>query len=151
RVLVDESPDHLLDLLARDVTHVATLEHLVAVAVDDLALLVHDVVVLEHALADEVVLLLDLALGVLDLLREHLRLDRLLFAVVALGTEAIEDLVDPVAGEQAHEVVLGGQEEARLARVALAAGAAAQLVVDPARLVALRAEDVQAPELARLL
>ena len=54
--------------------------------------------------------------------------------------EAVEDLVDAVAGEQAHEVVLGGEEEARLARVALAAGAAAQLVVDAARLVALGAD-----------
>ena len=144
RVLVDQALDHLGDLLARDRAHVAALEHLVAVAVDDLALLVHDVVVLEHALADEVVLLLDLALRVLDLLREHLRLDRLFLAVVALRAEAVEDLVDPVAGEQAHEVVLGGEEEARLARVALAAGAAAQLVVDPARLVALGAADEQA-------
>jgi hypothetical protein len=39
--------------------------------------------------------------------------------------EAVEDLVDPVAGEQADEVVLGREEEARLARVALAAGAPA--------------------------
>ena len=56
--------------------------------------------------------------------------------------------VDPVAGEQADEVVLAGEVEARLAGVALAAGAAAELVVDAARLVALGAEDVQAAELA---
>ena len=61
-------------------------------------------------------------------------------AVGVDGAEAVEDLVDPVAGEQADEVVLGGEEEARLAGVALAAGAAAQLVVDPARLVALGAD-----------
>src|SRR6185295_14541691 len=109
-----------------------------------LALLVHHVVVLEDALADEEVLLLDLALGVLDLLREHLRLDRLLFALLAGGPEAVEDAIDAVAGEQAHEVVLGGQEEARLAGIALAAGAAAQLIVDSPRLVALGAADEQA-------
>ena len=132
------------DLLARRVAHVLALEHAVAVLVDDLALLVHHVVVLEDALADEEVLLLDLALGVLDLLREHLRLDRLLVALLVDRTEAVEDAVDAVAGEEAHEVVLGGEEEARLAGVALAAGAAAQLVVDAARLVALRADDEQA-------
>ena len=141
RVLVDEPADHVADRLARDQAHVAALEHLVAVLVDDLALLVHDVVVLEHALADEEVLLLDLALGALDLLRQHLGLDRLLLALLADGAEAVEDAVDAVAGELAHEVVLGGEEEARLAGVALAAGAAAQLVVDPARLVALGADD----------
>ena len=51
--------------------HVLALEDLVAVRVDDPALLVHDVVVLEHALADEEVLLLDLLLGLLDLLGQH--------------------------------------------------------------------------------
>src|SRR3954451_4302254 len=144
RVLVHQAADDLGDLLAGDGAHVAALEHLVAVAVDDLALLVHHVVVLEDALADEVVLLLDLALRVLDLLREHLRLDRLFLAVVAPRAEPVQDLVDPVAGEQAHEVVLGGEEEARVARIALGAGAPAQLVGDPARLVALRAADEQA-------
>ena len=124
--------------------HVAALEHVVAVLVDDPALLVHDVVVLEHALADEEVLLLDLPLGLLDLLGEHPGLDRLLVALLVGRPEAVEDLVDPVAGEQAHEVVLGGEEEARLARVALAAGAAAELVVDAPRLVALGADDEQA-------
>ena len=54
-------------------------------------------------------------------------------------------------GEQAHEVVLGREVEARLAGVALAAGAAAQLVVDAARLVALGAEDEQPAELLHLL
>ena len=68
-----------------------------------------------------------------------------------VGAEAVEDPVDPVAGEQAHQVVLGREVEARLAGIALAAGAAAQLVVDPARLVALGAEDVQAAGLHHLL
>ena len=53
-----------------------------------------------------------------------------------------------VAGEDAHQVVFERQVEAARARVALAAGAAAELVVDAARLVALGAEDVQAAELA---
>ena len=44
----------------------------------------------------------------------------------------------------AHDVVLQTQEEAALARVALAAGAAAQLVVDAARLVPLGAQNEQA-------
>ena len=77
-------------------------------------------------------------------LREDLRLHRL----VVRDLEALHDVVDPVAGEQAHEVVLAREVEARLAGVALAARAAAELVVDPARLVALGAEHVEAAELA---
>src|SRR5690606_5534580 len=76
--------------------------------------------------------------------------DRALLALLADGAEAVEDPVDPVAGEQPHELVLGGEVEARLAGVALAAGAAAELGVDPARLVALGAEDEQAAGLHHL-
>ena len=56
-----------------------------------------------------------------------------------------------LAAEDAHQVVFERQVEARAARVALAAGAAAQLVVDAARLVALGAEDVQAARRQHLL
>ena len=46
--------------------------------------------------------------------------------------------------EDAHQVVFHRQVEAARARVALASGAAAQLVVDATRFVALGADDVQA-------
>ena len=74
-----------------------------------------------------------------------------LHGLVVRELEALDDVVDAVAGEEAHELVLGGEVEAGLARVALAAGAAAQLVVDAARLVALGAEHVEAAELAHPL
>jgi hypothetical protein len=126
-------------------------EHLVAVLVDDLALLVHHVVVLEDALADQVVLLLDLALA-FSICFESI------FASIgssspesSTGPEAVEDAVDAVAGEQADEVVLGGRGRSATRPGLPAAGAATQLVVDPSRLVALRAADVQATGLEHLL
>src|SRR4029079_6516925 len=88
---------------------------------------------------------------VLDLLAQHLRLERVLLALVVGGAEPVEDLVDPVAGEEADEIVLGGEEEAGGAGVTLAPGAAAELVVDPARLVTLGAADEQATGLADLV
>ncbi len=63
----------------------------------------------------------------------------------------LHDPADPVAGEQAHEIVGAGEVEARLAGVALAARTAAQLVVDAPRLVALGAEDVETAELEHAL
>ena len=54
-------------------------------------------------------------------------------------------------GEQAHELVLERQVEPALAGIALAAGAAPQLVVDAPALVALGAEHVEAAELADLV
>src|SRR5205823_7860814 len=126
-------------------------EDLVAIGVDHLALLIEDVVVLEGVLAHQEVLLLDLPLRLLDLLGEHPRLDRLLVALLVDGAQTVQDLVDPLASEQPHQVVLCGEEEARFAWVALAAGPASKLVVDPARLMALGAEDEQAAGVQHVL
>ena len=54
-------------------------------------------------------------------------------------------------GEEPHEVVFEREVEAALAGVALAPGAAAELVVDAAALVALGAEHVEPAELADLV
>ena len=56
----------------------------------------------------------------------------------------VHDRLDRAGPEPPHQVVLQRQVEPRLARVALPAGAAAQLVVDAARLVPLGAEHVEA-------
>ena len=133
----------LVDPAAHVLGEVEPLEHGAPLLVDDLPLDVQNVVVLEDVLAHHEVLLLDALLGVLDLVREDLRLHRL----VVRQLEAVHDVEDPVAGEQAHDLVLAREVEARLAGVALAARAAAQLVVDAPRLVALGAEHVEAAEL----
>src|SRR4029079_1469905 len=139
---LDRTPDHLFDPALDLVGEVLALEHPPALLVDDDALLVHHVVVLEDVLPRDEVLLLDLLLCVLDLLREEFRLHRL----VVRNLETLDDPIDPIAGEQTHEVVLGGQVETRLAGIALTAGAAAELVVDPSRLVPLGAEHVEAAQ-----
>ena len=74
---------------------------------------------------------------------------RMLDDLALLDAHALHQARDALAAEQAHQVVLERQEEARRARIALAAGAAAQLPVDAPRLVALGAEDVQAAQVRR--
>ena len=58
----------------------------------------------------------------------------------------VDERLDHRRVEQPHQVVAEREVEPRLARVALTAGAAAQLVVDAARLVPLGAEDVEPAE-----
>ena len=145
--LLAREPVHLVDQQLGDpvaglLGEVGALEHLAPLGVDDLALLVEDVVVLQHPLADVEVLLLDLLLRALDRLAEALGLD----GQVVARPQQVEDLVDAVTREDPDQVVLGGQVEARAAGVALAPGAAAQLVVDAAALVALGADHVEPAE-----
>jgi hypothetical protein len=127
-------------LLGRQLGGVAALQHLPAQRIDGLALLVHDVVVLEQVLADVEVVALDLLLRVLDGPVD----ERVLDGDVLFHPQALHQAGDPLGAEDAHQVVFERKIEARAARVALAAGAAAELVVDAAGLVALGAEDVQA-------
>ena len=121
---------------------ICAFEQLAAQRVDALALLVHHVVVLEQVLADGEVLRLDLLLRALDGACDHAVLDR----HALFHAEPLHQARDAVRPEDAHQVVFERQVEARRAGVALAAGAAAQLVVDAPRLVPLGAEDVQAAE-----
>src|SRR4029077_11614324 len=133
--VLDDLLDPELDLFGQ----VLTVEHLSALLVDSSAVAVEDVVVLEDVLAHDKVLLLDLLLRALDLPGEDLRLHGL----VVRDLEALHDPLDPVAGEETDDVVLAREVETRLARVALAARAAAKLVVDAPRLVPLGAEHVE--------
>ena len=80
-------------------------------------------------------------------LGEHLVLD----GGVLVQAQRVHHVLDPLAAEEAHQVVLQGEVEPGLAGVALAAGTAAQLVVDPAGLVALGADDEEAAGGADLL
>ena len=79
-------------------------------------------------------------------LRDHLRLER-----HVVGERRVHHPLHQPGREQAHQLVFEREVEAALAGVALTAGAAAQLVVDAARLVPLGAEHVEAAEGADLV
>ena len=121
---------------------VVAVQHPASLGVDDGALLVQHLVVLEHVLADLEVLLLDLRLRRTDRAGDHLRFDRHLVGNV----QRVHDLLDRRAVEQPHQVVAEREVEARLPRVALTTGAPAQLVVDAPRVVPLGAEHVKPAE-----
>ena len=76
---VDERIDRLSEVLESGSLQVDAIQDLITALVDDLALLVHHLVVLEHVLANLRVPLLDGGLCALDGLRHHLRFDRLVF------------------------------------------------------------------------
>ena len=125
---VDEVVDDLVGRVDDVLLPLAAVEDGAPQRVDRLALLVHHVVVLEEVLAGLEVAPLDLLLRALDRLRHHPVLD----GNALLHAEALHPGHQALAAEDAHQVVLEREVEARRAGIALAAGAAAELVVDAA-------------------
>ena len=90
-------PDGIRDVHADALTH----QGVTALAIDNGTLLVHDVIVLQQALTDTEVVLLDLFLCALYLLRNHRTLQHLAF----LETELIHHGGDALRTEQTHQLV----------------------------------------------
>ena len=143
----DERVDHLGAHLGDDLRKVFGIHQLDALLEDDLALVVHDVVVFEKVLADVEVARLDLLLRLLQRLVDPRMDDRL----ALLEAERLQHAVHALGAEDAHQIVLDRQVEFRAAGIALAAGAAAQLVVDAAAFVAFGGEHVEAAGGERLV
>ena len=142
-MLVDLLVDHLGDQVAA----VDAVQNPLAVAIDALPLLVHHLVVFEQVLADFEVSLFDFLLGAFDAAGDHAAFDGLAF----LHAQPREQVLDPLAGEDPHQVVFEREVEAAAAGVALPAATAAELQVDAAGFVPLGADDVQAAELLDFL
>src|SRR5439155_1985896 len=130
----------LLHDVHQPVAHVIAVNDLVAEAVNDFALLVHDVVVFERAFADLEVVLLDALLRLLDGTIQE-RVGQLLALFQA---DPLHHFHDPVRTEQPHQIVLERNEEVGRSWVALSRAASSQLAVDAAGFMAFRADDVQA-------
>ena len=126
---------------------ILAVKHLAALAVDDIALLVHDIVVFKDAFTGLEVAALDRALRLLDGVGEHLMVKR----GVLIDLHRVHKAGEPVGTEETHDIVRQRKVEAALAGVALTAGTAAQLVIDTAGLVALGAKDEEAADGAHLL
>ena len=133
---------HVAQELVEHRVQIALDHEFAAQGVDDLALLVHDVVVIQQGFADLEVVGFHPLLGPFHGAGDHGVFNGFAVAQAQLFHEAL----DPVRAEQAHQVVFQREVEAGGAGVALAARTAAQLVVDAAAFMALGAQDVQAAQ-----
>ena len=122
-----------MDLLLQ----VFPVEDLAALGIDQVALLVHDVVIFQHALTRLEVAALHGLLGLLDRTGEHLGVQRR----ILFHLERVHHAHNTLRTEQTHDVIRHGEIEAALTRVALSAGTAAQLVVDSAAFMPLGTEN----------
>ncbi len=102
---------------------------------------------MQHVFADAEVPALHPALGALNGVGHHARLN----GHIVLNLQAVHHGGKPFAAKKAHQIVLQGDVEPAFARVSLAAGAAPQLVVNAAALMALGANDIEAAQRLDLL
>ena len=121
-------------------SRVIAAQDLAALGVDHLPLLVHDVIVFQEVFADVEVVAFHPLLGLLDGVGHQAVLDG--FPVI--HPQAAHEALDAVGAEDAQQVVFQGEIEPGGPGIALAAGAAPELVVDAAGLVAFGAQDVEA-------
>ena len=138
--LIQPGVDLLADHVQHELLAIAAFQDPLPIAIDPLALLVHDLVVFQQVLADFEVPLFDLLLGAFDAAGDHVAFDR--FAL--LHAQPGEPVLDPLAAELPHQVVFQRKIETAAAGIALAAAAPAELEVDAAGFVALAAQHVQA-------
>ena len=103
---------------------------------------VDDVVVLNNIFARIKVVTLDTLLSCLQRLRHSTVLNWRFF----VDTQPVHQRCDALPLENSHQIIFGRYVKLCLARVALTTAATAQLIVNPARLVALRADHHQAAQ-----
>jgi hypothetical protein len=84
---------------------VLSAQDLSSLRVDHLALLVHDIVVLEKMFTDFKIVSLDFPLGILDGLRHETMLNRL----VLFNAQAIHDVRNPLGPKNPKKVILQSQ------------------------------------------
>ena len=103
--------------------HTDTLTHqgVAALGVDHVSLLVHHVIVLDQALTDTEVVLLNFLLRVLDRLADH----RVLNHFALLHTQSVHHSGYTLRAEHTHQVVLQTDKEYRATRVSLTSGTTA--------------------------
>ena len=134
--IVDDLMAHVVDRLG----YFLAAHDADALLEDDLALVVHHIVELQQVLADVEIARLDLLLGFFERLVDPGMDDRL----VLLEAELLQHRIHALGTEDAHEVIIEREIEQRAAGIALAAGTAAQLVVDAPAFMALGADDEEA-------
>ena len=145
RVDANRALDVFADVVQDRFAQIFAFQDAAAFAVDQFALPVHHVVVIQNVLARLEIVFLDLLLRPLDHAGQQFGVHRQM-----LVPRPQQGVVGAVA-EQPPQFVFQADEEAAFARIALPSRAPAQLVVNAAAFVALRAQNEQTAQTPHLV
>ena len=132
----NEIRDCVIEVLISSRAKIGPLKNLIAPLVNDLALLVHHLVIFEDVLTDLGVFLLNGGLSTFNGLRHHLRFDCLIFI------ETPHCPLQGAGGEQPHQFIIETEIKATFPGVSLATRTSTQLVIDTAAVVPFGGNDV---------
>src|SRR5437762_12230083 len=110
---------------------------MVAAAIDNIALVVHHVIIFQQTFSDSKIIFFHFLLRTLDALCDH----AVLYHITFLVTELVHETGNAFTAEHTHEIIFEAHIELRSTGITLAACTSAQLPVHAAALVALRAND----------
>ena len=137
---------HVVDLVShhgQDVRfEVRSTKDLAAFGVDEIAMLADDIIELDQVFPNVEMETLHSDLGALHGPVDEPVLDRRVF----VHSGHLHQAADAVAAEAFHDIVVEGNKEPGTARVALPAGAAAELIVNTPGFMPFGADNVKAPE-----
>ena len=118
---------------------IQTVQHLKALFIDQLTLLIHYVIVKENVLTSAEVFAFQTLLRIFNGFRKKLNLKGLIF----IHTKTVCKAKHPIGAEKTEQIVFQRKVEGRITGVALTAASAAELVIDTAGFVALGTQNVK--------
>ncbi len=130
---------HIHDIIPQMIAH----EHLAALRINNLTLLIHNIVIFQHILTHIKIARFHFLLRMFNGPRNEFMLNRF----ILFHAQLIHDRCNIISSEQAQQIILQRQIKPRRPRITLAPSTAAQLIVDTARLMPLGAKNAQTTEL----
>ena len=124
------------------VAHIFAVQHAIALAVDGVALHVHDVVVIQHLFTSSKVVGFHLLLCALNGFCQYSRLN----GFVLRESTRFHEFLHPLTAEEAHEFIFQRDEELGSTGIALSTGSATQLVINASCFMTLGAQNEQSAD-----
>ena len=127
--------DHLINGTA----HVLSIQDTTTLAVDNLSLIIHNLIVLQQVFTNTKVVTLDLLLCFLNCTGKHLMLNLLTIR----NTHCVEHIDQFFRTEQTHQIIFQRNIETGFTRISLSTGTSTQLIINTTGFMTLGTNDFQ--------
>ena len=143
----DNILNHLIKNRVNRFAHILTRKDFLALTIDDFALTIHDIVIINQVFTNFKVVRFNLLLCPFNRLGNHTMLNRLVFGHL----ELFHNERNAMRAKDAQQIIFKAHVKTALTRITLATGTTTQLVINTTRFVPFGTKDVQAARVKDLL